>query len=69
MARRRRPRANPGGPTNEAIVGAVALGTIGYLAAEGIIDRNAHPLHWLAAGVAGVIGYWAGKGLSWWKQR
>ena len=65
MARRRRTRVDPGGPSNEAIAGAVALGTIGYLAAEGIIQRNAHPLHWLVAGAAGVIGYWAGEGVSW----
>ena len=28
-----------------------------------------HPLHWLVTGVAVVIGYWAGQGIYWWKQR
>lgn len=69
MAKRKRVPADPGGPSIEALAGAVALGTIGYLAAEGTIQRNAHPVHWLVAGAAGLVGYWAGKGVYWWKQR
>ena len=70
MGKRKRRQRDPGGPSLEALAGAVIAGTIGYLAAEASIPQAAmHPLHWLVTGVAVVIGYWAGQGVYWWKQR
>lgn len=69
MGKRTRARRESDGPPLEALAGLMTLGPLGYLAAEGTLQQNAHPLHWLVAVAAGVVGYWAGKGVSWWKQR
>ena len=66
--RKQRERVSEG-PSLEALAGVLIVAPVGYLAAEGLISGNRHPIHWLVAIVAGVVGYWAGQGVYWWKQR
>lgn len=67
LARRQRARKSEG-PSLEALAGAAVAGPFGYLAIEGIMRDNRHPIHWVVAGVIGVAGYAFGAGLYRWKQ-
>lgn len=66
-ARRERARASEG-PALEALAGAIIAGPIGYLAVEGIMNDNRHPIHWIVTIVAGIAGYVIGAGFHRWKE-
>ena len=57
------------GPSLEAVAGIV-VGLLGfYLAAEGLLPGNRHPIHWLITLVGGVAGYWTGTVIYRLKER
>lgn len=65
----RRERAHKSeGPALESLAGAVIAGPIGYLAAEGIMNDNRHPIHWVITAGIGVIGYAIGAGVYRWRE-
>ena len=66
-ARRQRARKSEG-PSLEALAGSVIAGPIGYLAAEGIMNDNRHPIHWLITVVIGIVGYVIGAGVYRWRE-
>lgn len=41
----------------DAFLAALIIFIVGYLAAEAVLQRFMHPLHWLAAGVLSVLVY------------
>lgn len=45
------------------MLGAFALGFIGYFASEFALAERPHPMHWLVMAIAGVVGY--GSGYVW----
>lgn len=69
MGKRTRSRREPEGPSPEAVVGALSVGTIGYIAIEASMRGPYHPIHWLVTGIVGFAGYWIGEGIHRWKAR
>ena len=55
------------GVSLEALAGVSVLFPFGYLAVEGIMNDSRHPIHWIIAIVAGVIGFVGGQLLSLWR--
>lgn len=45
------------GSRGEAIIGALLAFLFGYIAAEALMGRYVHPLHWVAAVVIAVLAY------------
>lgn len=66
-ARQQRVRKSEG-PSLEALAGAAIAGPIGYLAVEGIMNDNQHPIHWLITGIIGIVGYIIGAGVYRWRE-
>ncbi len=66
--RRSRRTADPGGPSLEGLAGLAVGASTGYLGAEGAMASNPHPLHWIAAALIAVIGYWAGEVWRRWRR-
>ena len=56
MPRRRR-REHERGPSLAGMAGVMAGFPLAYLAAEGTLSGNRHPLHWGIAGAGAVVGY------------
>lgn len=56
------------GPSLEALAGVALAFPIGYLAVEGIMNDNRHPIHWVITGVVGVVGYLVGHGIYRWRE-
>ncbi len=54
MPKRRRRRLHTRG---DEMLGALAGWIVGYIAAEGILRRYMHPLHWIAALAVAVAAY------------
>jgi len=60
-------RALRPGSRGEAIIGALLAFLFGYMAAEALMGRYVHPLHWVAAVVIGVLAY--GGTFLWYRWR
>jgi hypothetical protein len=47
------------------IIGVTVFGVAGYLAGESIFADRIHPVHWVVAVGAGLIGLLAGYAIAW----
>lgn len=57
MARRRRRSRRRLRTKGDEILGAFIALIIGYVIAEGVLQRSMHPLHWLLALAIAALGY------------
>lgn len=57
---RQRRKHSGNSPSMEGLFGVMIAGPLGYLAVESIMNDGLHPIHWLIAGVVGVLGYGVG---------
>jgi len=55
------------GARGEAMIGALFGFLVGYMAAEGLLVRSMHPLHWLAAIIVSAAAYFGT--LLWYRWR
>lgn len=64
--RKRRNRSD--GPSLEAAVGVTVAETFGYLAVEGVMNDNQHPIHWVLTFAMAGVGYAIDKLVYWWRD-
>ena len=57
MSKRRKRRQRRLHTRGDEILGGIGGFLVGYMLAEAVLQRYMHPLHWVAAGVIGVLTY------------
>lgn len=68
VAERKRRKQVSEGPSLEALFGAMIAFPLGYLAVEGVMNDNRHPIHWLVTAIVGALGYVVGQFIYRWKE-
>lgn len=54
-------------PSLEGVIGAAFAFPLGYFIAEGLMNDNRHPIHWMITVAVAVLGYLAGY--TWYRWR